>query len=173
MERRSRMVPPTVSNFVKQQGFSGTPKESCAAHFGALNFQPRVVGPLAVLGILFQFAPIFLALSVVLWWSALLPRWNPFDATYNFLLGGRSGRPRLTPAPPPRRFSMGMSGSFMLGIGVSLLAGWTALALVLQGFLVVALVALLFGKFCVGSYIFHLLRGQASFANRTLPWARG
>lgn len=166
------MVPPTISNFVRQQGFSETPKESCSAHFSALNFQPRVTGPLVLVGILFQFAPIFLVLSAVLWWSALLPRWNPFDAIYNLLLAGRSGRPRLTPAPAPRRFSMGMAASFMLGIGVSLLAGWTALALVLQGFLVVALVALLFGKFCLGSYIFHMLRGEVSFANRTLPWSR-
>ncbi len=32
--------------------------------------------------------------------------------------------------------------------------------------------ALIFGKFCLGSYVFHLLRGEAAFANRTLPWVR-
>jgi hypothetical protein len=37
--------------------------------------------------------------------------------------------------------------------------------------LAAALVALFFGKFCLGSYLFHLLRGDAAFANRTLPWA--
>jgi hypothetical protein len=31
---------------------------------------------------------------------------------------------------------------------------------------------LIFGRFCLGSYLFLLLTGQARFANRTLPWAR-
>jgi hypothetical protein len=30
-----------------------------------------------------------------------------------------------------------------------------------------------FGGFCLGSFVYHLLRGRASFALRTLPWARG
>ena len=45
------------------------------------------------------------------------------------------------------------------------------LALLLQ-LLVVAFSALLFGRFCLGAYVFHLLRGEAAFANSTLPWAR-
>lgn len=162
-----------VSNFVKQQGFSDTPPDSCESSFRALNFQPRIVGAVALVAILLQSAPIFLCASVVLWWSALLPQWNPFDAIYNHLLAGRRGRVRLTRAPSPRRFSMGMAGSFFLGIGVSLLAGWPIPAIILQGFLIVALVALNFGRFCLGSYVFHLLRGRAAFANSTLPWARG
>ena len=43
----------------------------------------------------------------------------------------------------------------------------------LQGFLVVAFSALLFGKFCLGAYVYHLLKGRVAFANSTLPWARG
>jgi hypothetical protein len=39
--------------------------------------------------------------------------------------------------------------------------------------LVAAFSLLVFGKFCLGAYIFHVLRGEGSFANRTLPWARG
>jgi hypothetical protein len=68
---------------------------------------------------------------------------------------------------------MGMAASFMLGVAISLIAGWGTSAIVLQGFVVVAISALLFGKFCLGSYIFHILRGNLSHANRTLPWARG
>jgi len=65
-----------------------------------------------------------------------------------------------------------MAASFMLGIGVSLLRGWQAAAWTLEGLLILALAALILGKFCLGSYIFHLLRGDVAFANRTLPWAR-
>jgi hypothetical protein len=131
------------------------------------------MAPIIVLGIILQSAPIFLVLSAVQWWNALLPRWNVFDAIYNGVVAGRPGTMKLTPAPAPRRFSMGMAASFMLGIGVSLLAGWTTLAVVLQVFLVIALSAILLGKFCMGSYIYHLVRGRAAFANRTLPWSRG
>ncbi len=45
------------------------------------------------------------------------------------------------------------------------------LAWVLQAMLVVAFSALLFGRFCLGAYVYHLLKGRAAFANSTLPWA--
>jgi len=167
-------VAPTVqSNFVKQQGFDHVPDGACSSHFSALNFQPRVLGPLVALGLIMKSSALFLALGVFQWWNALLPAWNPFDHVYNLLFAGRGGRPKLTPAPAPRRFSMGMAGSFMLGIGASLAMGWSAAALVLEIFLSVALAALLFGSFCLGSTIFHILKGRAAFARQTLPWARG
>jgi hypothetical protein len=167
------MVTTSVANFVKQQGFQETPDQACPAQYRALSFQPMVMAPIILVGIVLQSATVFLALSAIQWWNALLPRWNVFDAIYNALFAGRPGATRLTPAPAPRRFSMGMAGTFMLGIGVSLLAGWTTAAVVLQVFLAVALSAILFGRFCMGSYIYHLLRGDVAFANRTLPWAKG
>ncbi len=63
-----------------------------------------------------------------------------------------------------------MAGTFMLATGLFLLWGWPSSALIVEALLVVALVALVFGRFCLGSYIFHLLRGRAAFANHTLPW---
>jgi hypothetical protein len=41
----------------------------------------------------------------------------------------------------------------------------------LEALLLAALGALIFGRFCLGSYLFLLLTGQVEFANRTLPWA--
>ena len=65
-----------------------------------------------------------------------------------------------------------MAAAFNLSAGLCLLQGWTMTSWVLQGFLVVAFLALLLGKFCLGAWIFHLLRGEVAFANSTLPWAR-
>jgi hypothetical protein len=65
-----------------------------------------------------------------------------------------------------------MAGTFMLGIGLSLLAGRPALALALETLLVLALGALVLGRFCLGSYLYLLLTGQAAYANQTLPWVR-
>lgn len=166
------MASTAVANFVKQQGFPDVAESSCASQFRALSFQPMAMAPIIVVGIVLQSAIVFLALSAIQWWNALLPRWNLFDAIYNGSVAARPGATRLTPSPAPRRFSMGMAASFMLGIGVSLLAGWSTAAIVLQVFLVIALSAILFGKFCMGSYIYYLLRGEVAFANRTLPWSK-
>jgi len=160
-------------NFILQQGLSEAPGASCAGQYSAFQFQPRVM-VVAVLGaVILQVPWVFLALAGILWWNALMPRWNPFDALYNRTLARRPGGIPLPPAPPPRRFSQGMAGTFLLAIGISLVLGWHTTALVLEGLLLGALAALALGGFCLGSFIFHLLNGRAAFARRTLPWARG
>ena len=160
-------------NFIKQQGFKDVSLHTCDVQYPALMFQPRVIGVLVLAGVLLQAATLFLTLSAVLWWSALIPRLNPFDRLYNSLLAARKGLPALTAAPSPRRFAQGMAATFMMLIGMSLLAGWNTLAWVLEALLLVALGALIFGAFCLGSYVFHLLTGNGEFAKRTLPWGRG
>lgn len=165
------MSSPAVSNFMKQQGFPEEPADACNMRFEGLYFQPRLVFPLVVLGIVFQSVPLFFVLSAVLWWNTLVPGKNPFEALYNRYLAGRRGTARLTPAPGPRRFAQGMAAAMLLGAGLALVAGWPVLSWVLQGMLVAAFSALLFGKFCMGAYVYHLLRGRVAFANSTLPWA--
>jgi hypothetical protein len=64
-----------------------------------------------------------------------------------------------------------MAASFRLLAGLSVLSGWMVAAYILEAFLVIAFAALLFGKFCLGAYVYHLLRGRVAFANSTLPWA--
>lgn len=159
-------------NFVRQQGFRNVGADSCEHRFPALMFQPRIVGVIVALALVLQSGPLFLGLSAILWWNVLVPALNPFDALYNALIAGPKGFPRLTPAPSPRRFAQGMAATFMLVIGISLLSGWLAVAWTFEVLLATALAALIFGKFCLGSYIFHLLRHDAEFANRTLPWVR-
>ena len=34
-----------------------------------------------------------------------------------------------------------------------------------------AVLALAIGGFCLGSFVYHLLRGHGRFARQTLPWA--
>jgi hypothetical protein len=167
------MASTAEQNFIRQQGFPDAPDESCHARFSGLLFQPRVLGVFVLAGLLTQSAQLFLALAVLLAWNVAIPAWNPFDHLYNRLVAGPGGKPPLTPAPAPRRFAQGMAATFMLLIGLSLALGWKAVAWVAEGMLAVALLALVFGKFCLGSYLYHLARGDASFAKRTLPWARG
>lgn len=160
-------------HFVQQQGFEQEQAAGCAARYPALMFQPRVVGALVAVALVTQSAPLFLILAAILWWSALRPAYNPFDHLYNRLIAGPGRLQTLGVAPPPRRFSQGMAGTFMLAIGICLVAGWVTAGYILQVLLLVALTALIFGRFCLGSYIYYLLRGRIDFANRTLPWAHG
>jgi hypothetical protein len=159
-------------NFVRQQGFGDTSPEACAYRYPALMWQPRVIGVLVLVGLVCQAWSYFLALGVLLWWNVALPGLNPFDVLYNRLVAKSKVLPPLSPAPSPRRFAQAMAGTFMLAIGLSLFSGWRTLAWSLEGLLLAALAALIFGRFCLGSYLFFLLTGQASFANRTLPWSR-
>jgi hypothetical protein len=162
----------TRRKFILQQGFPEPPPATCAAQYSALVFQPRLIGLVLLAGVLMQKPRVFFALAALLWWCAAFPRWNPFDALYNALRSRRPGRIALSPAPAPRRFAQGLAGTFALGIGISLRSGWHGTAVALECLLMAAVAALAFGGFCLGSFLFHLIRGRAAFALRTLPWVR-
>ncbi len=136
-------------------------------------WQPRAIVVLVVIGVLLQNGPYFLALSCVLWWNVFLPALNPFDAVYNRFFASRRDLPRLQSAPPPRRGAQAIAGAFMLSIGLSLLFQWNLAAWILEGFLLIALAALIFGKFCLGSYLFLWATGRSDLAHQTLPWKSG
>jgi hypothetical protein len=166
------MSSPAVVNFMRQQGFPEEPGDACDMHFAGLYFQPRIVFALVLVAVVLQSAPLFLAISAALWWNVLLPSLNPFEAAYNRWIAMPRGLQPLPPAPAPRRFAQAVNAAFNLASGLMLVAGWTTISWAFQAMLVVAFSLLLFGKFCLGAYVFHILRGEAAFANRTLPWAR-
>lgn len=165
--------PTSAENFVRQNGFADADAAACAYQFPALMFQPRVIAVVVLVGLLLQAWQPFLVLSALLWWNVLVPRLNPFDAVHNRLVAVPAGRAPLPPAAGPRRFAQAMAATTTLGVGLSLAFGSRSLALVFEAAVVMALTMLLVGRLCLGSYLFYLLRGQAAFANRTLPWSRG
>jgi hypothetical protein len=165
------MARSAVTNFMKQQGFTAEPPDRAALRFTGLQVQPTIVGSMMLAAILTQSPAIFLLFSAVLWLNAFVPALNPFERVYNRLVARPRGRPLLTTAPGPRRFAQGMAATFMLAAGLTLLQGWTAASYTFQGLLAVAFAALLFGKFCLGAYVYHLLKGNVAFANGSCPWS--
>jgi hypothetical protein len=159
-------------NFIQQQGFEGETEESAVVHFNALLFQPIMVGSFMLIGILTQSATLFFIFGLILWINTVLPSLNIFEIFYNATFRLMRNEPRLEPAPMPRRFMQGMAGTLMLGAAFTLVLGLNGVSLVFQGFIAVAFVALLFGKFCVGAFIYHYITGNATFANATCPWSR-
>jgi hypothetical protein len=161
-----------VDRFMAQQGFGDEEASRRRWHFRALQLQPIVLGLLVVVGIVFQSQALFFLLAAVLIWNVVLPRLNLFERLYDWVIGGPMSKPKLEPAPPPRRFAQGMAATFMAVTGLSLAMGWMIVAYVFEAFLLVAFVALIFGKFCMGSYIYHTLCGRRAFANATCPWSK-
>ena len=158
--------------FVRQQGLGDASPASCAYQYPALMFQPRLLAAIVLLAILLQSPAMFLVLAGILWWNVLVPSRNPFDALYNRAIAAPRSFPPVPPAPAPRRFSQGMAGTMFAGAGLALVASRPGLAWIFEGLVAVALGALVLGRFCLGSYLYHLVRGKTSFANRTLPWSR-
>jgi uncharacterized protein DUF4395 len=162
----------SIDRFMAQQGFGDEDPSRRLRHFRALQLQPWVLGVLVVVGIIFQPPVLFFVLAAVLVWSVAVPALNPFERLYDWLIGGPASTPKLEPAPAPRRFAQAMAATFMAVTGISLAIGWMMVAYVFEAFLLVALIALIAGRFCMGSYIFHALRGRSAFANSTCPWSK-
>lgn len=156
-------------NFIMQQGFPEPSAETRDGQYSAILFQPRLLGLVFLVGSALQRPTLFAAFGAILWFCVAVPRFNPFNAMYNRALAPFTGI-SLTPSPAPRRFSQFLGGAFCFAIAASLTVGFRTTAVVLEGFLMAGTVTMLAG-FCVGTFVFHLLRGHVGFAMRTLPWA--
>ena len=143
--------------FIVQQGFEPPASASCELQYSALQFQPRIVLIWLVAGAIFQSAIVFAILGTILWWNALAPRLNLFDALYNHTIGRRTGGFRIGPAPPPRRTAQAMAGTFALACALLIHFGFAVAAYVIEAIFLAAVLALTFGGFCLGSFSYHLL----------------
>lgn len=157
-------------NFILQQGFEDPAPGVCPLQYSALVFQPKIVLVWVLAGILFQSQAVFAALCALLWWCALFPKLNPFSALYNRTIG--TGAFRLAPAPAPRRGAETEAGATALTIALLIHAGFVLAAYVVEAIFLTAALALAIGGFCLGSFVYHVLRGHARFALQTLPWAK-
>ena len=159
-------------NFILQLGFEDPATAVVPLQYSALVFQPKVVFLAVVAGILFQSPVIFAALGALLWWSALFPKLNPFNALYNRTIGSRPGAFRLGPSPAPRRGAETEAGAVALTSALLIHAGFSLAAYVVEAIFLAAALAVVIVSFCTGSFTYHLLRGRWRFALQTLPWAR-
>ena len=146
---------PSKVDFIRQQGFT---TEGCQdGLYSALMFQPRVIAGAVIAGVVVQSPWLFLTLSAVLWWSALVPRHNPFDAFFNRVMADPTRLAAMPAAPPPRRFSQAMAGTMAMSIAMTLFAGASHAAWLLEGVFVAASMSVVVRRLCLPAYIYHLL----------------
>ena len=138
--------------FIDEQGFDALASPSL---YNALMFQPRAVGAWLAAGLLAQSAWVFAGLAAVLWWSALVPAHNPFDAVYNAVIARRVGVTRLASGTAPRRFAALLGGTMALAIAGALTADDFLAAWLLEGGFAVAVIAVVIARFCVGAALYR------------------
>jgi len=142
-------------DFIREQGFT---TEGCQdGLYEALMFQPRVIAGVVISGVVFQSPWLFLALSAVLYWSALFPGHNPFDAFFNRVMADPMRLAAIPMAPPPRRFAETFAGSIAMSIALPLFAGVSPAAWLLQSVFVAGSMSVMIRRFCLPAYLYHLL----------------
>lgn len=169
---REPMESDSRTNFVRMQGFRGNERRVCELHYSGLMVQPRIVGLWVLAATILQSWAAFLALAIVLAWNAAVPSWNLFELIYNRVIARPRGSPPIPQAPAPRRFAQAFAGTWTALIAITLLSGSVELAWVLEAILFLALGALIFGRFCLGSYLYYLLRGDKELVANSMPWSR-
>ena len=149
------MPRPTKVDFIRQQGFT---TEGCQdGLYSALMFQPRAIAGVVISGVALQSPWLFLALSTVLWWSALVPRHNPFDAFFNLVMADPARLAAMPAAPPPRRFSQAVAATFALMIAMTLSAGASYAAWLIEGVFVAGSMSVVVRRLCLPAYTYYLL----------------
>jgi hypothetical protein len=158
----------TKQDFIAQQGVSNPHPASSQAIYTALQFQPRLIGALVLVGAATGRPEFFVALGLIQWWSVAAPRWNPFDLLYNRFLAARGGV-SLMPAAPPRLFAQAIAGSLSLSIAMMLALGNDQAALLLECVFMLAVAAVVFGRYCPGASLFHALNRRGLLRGRAAP----
>jgi hypothetical protein len=104
---------------------------------------------------------------MVLWAFAIVAAmgaagWHPFDALFNTAVRPWVGAMRLPPNPPPRRFAMAMAAAWSAGAGWLFANGFGGAGVAAGAVLVIAAVLVATTHFCLGSWLYYLLRRSSS-----------
>ena len=146
---------PSKVDFIRQQGFT---TEGCQdGLYSALMFQPRVIAGVVISSVVLQSPWLFLALATVLWWSAFVPTHNPFDAFFTHLMADPMRLAAVPAAPLARQFSQAAAGTLALSIAMTLFAGASHAAWLLEGVFVAGSMSVVVRRFCLPAYVYHLL----------------
>jgi len=155
-------------NFVQQQGYTSLTPPQCAVRYPALIFQPRVLFVVFSISVIFSLHRAFFLVSLLLFFSALLPSLNPFDALYRFLFPRHSKFNARALAP--RRFSQLLGGAFCLVIFFAAQFGMPVLYWSMASSLLFFNALPAFTNFCMPALLYHIFSGKLEFALKTLPW---
>ncbi len=147
---------PAVRGRLNLQGFACDRDPQVAASARWLRFTPA-------LSTLCIIAGTALRSSTVLWSFAIISACgaagrHAFDGLFNALVRRWVRAERLPPNPAPRRFAMAVAAAWSAGAGWLISVGFVSAGVAAGGLLAVAAVIVATTHFCLGSWVYHLVR---------------
>jgi len=151
-----------TKNNLNKQGFGKLDEEAKARYALPLRFTPAVAITLIVIGLALQ-SPIWLgSMALVALSGALLPSGMLIDLVYNLGVRHLFHAPPLPPTPKPRQFSYLLSTVLLAGSALSFYYGLAVLGFILGGMVVIGGTILTTTLWCLGSWWYRLIFGQAA-----------
>lgn len=138
------------------QGYSQLSDEAKRGIDMAQRFKPAICGAVALGAVVTQSAPLALVGAGLGYWAAFLPG-HPADLLYRAIVRPVLRAPDLGEDPVPRRFACGMAATLLLIGALGYLLGSPLLGTIFVGMTALALAALVFADFCLGSFFYWLL----------------
>jgi hypothetical protein len=148
----------TIRARLQLQGFACDSDPSVLANARWLRFTP-------ILSTICIIAGTALRSPLILWSFALVSvvgaaGWHIFDTIFNVLVRRWVHAPPLGPNPAPRRFAMLVAGVWSAAAGGLMSAGYVWEGVVTGAALAVAGALVATTHFCLGSWMYHMLRRQ-------------
>ena len=151
-----------TKNNLNKQGFGKLDEEAKSRYALPLRFTPAVAITLIVIGLALQ-SPIWLgSMALVALSGALLPSGMLIDLVYNLGVRHLFHAPPLPPTPKPRQFSYLLSTVLLAGSALSFYYGLAVLGFILGGMVVIGAAILTTTLWCLGSWWYRLIFGQAA-----------
>ncbi|MGB7212324.1 MAG: DUF4395 family protein [Gemmatimonadales bacterium] len=152
------LTPEVIRSRLISQGFSCDTDPRIMVNARWLRFTPTLSTICIIIGTA-------LRSPTVLWSFAFIAvvgaaGWHPFDALFNAIVRRWVHAPRLGPNPAPRRFAMAVAAIWSAAAGWLMSAGLLRAGVVAGGVLSLAAAIVATTHFCLGSWLYHMLRGR-------------
>ena len=153
---------PFTRHCLNLQGFSDLTDAEKKAHELPLRFTPAVCGVLVIVGTTFQWPVWQFAVAGVATLGTLFASGHPVDAVYNYGVRHLFKANALPGNPAPRRFACFVAALLLTGSGLGFLFEVPLVGIVLGGALTAVLALNTFTNWCLGSWMYRLLRLPSS-----------
>ena len=140
------------------QGFGDLSDAEKRSYELPLRFTPAVCAALVIVGTVLQWPAWQFALAGVAFWGAAFARGNPVDAAFNYGVRHLFKARKLPANPLPRRFACFVVGIMLTGSGLGFALDAPFVGLVLGGGLAAVLALNAFSNWCLGAWMYRLLR---------------
>lgn len=140
------------------QGFGDLSDAERRAIEWPLRFTPAACATLVIVGTVLQWPVWQFSVAAVALLGALFAKGSPVDAAFNSGVRHLLKTEMLPANPPPRRFACFVASLMLTGSGLAFLFELSPVGFVLGGALAAVLALNAFSNWCLGAWMYRLLR---------------